>query len=573
MLVHVNKKEITELDKLQGKINTKLINGVKVKNYNLLWNKINSSDTLKKLLILVGEQLKEKGLHDLAGTLRQANKKKNLPVQKHAEGEMVDYVSPHGTRKIKKGLLGSGNPNSYKQGGVVEKLKSHGRHGDTEIVDMPEPMVKFFAKVIGKLSRNPKDNLPEFFFGRIVRAITAPVVNLVSQVTGNKGKARNLVNEGIRIGGTVAGSLLGGGPIGAGVGNALGSYATGKNLKDSAISGLKNYGLASVLNMGIGALHKSNMLPASFSNYLAENPTVATSLGLNQATNAVANQATQKAVENQATNVINQQAQNQVAERLKENANSSLLGNMMDGIGSTAKQITPFALPVLAIYSALNKNKQARRDADEENRLRNNWVNQKQAPWLNENIQSAYEDKKNYTPFKKGGAVDVESNKKIDFADKKAPEQTGLVVAKGDGQSDSKHTKIRVNTYIIDASSVADLGNGSSEAGGKVLANFVDKMLKKYNKLLIKKYGKKYPYLPLTPVAIADREGIIEPEVVEILGILSGAKGDVFNRGAKVLANFVQNLREHKRNAPKNTIPPKAKPIEKYFDNNLQKYL
>lgn len=113
---------------------------------------------------------------------------------------------------------------------------------------------------------------------------------------------------------------------------------------------------------------------------------------------------------------------------------------------------------------------------------------------------------------------------------------------RGTGQSDDIPAMLHDGDYVMDAESVSALGDGSSLAGKRVLDGFRGKI----------------PHRDaaggnVVPAKIADGEYVFPAAFVTALG-----KGDN-KRGAEILDGLREKLREHKRSAPLDKIPPKAK--------------
>ena len=116
----------------------------------------------------------------------------------------------------------------------------------------------------------------------------------------------------------------------------------------------------------------------------------------------------------------------------------------------------------------------------------------------------------------------------------------------GTGQSDDIPAMLHDGDYVMDAETVSALGDGSSKAGHKVLESFREQIPHKKN-------GGGNP----VPAKIADGEYVFPEAFVTALG------GGDNKRGAEILDGLRTKLRAHKRGAPLNKIPPKAKdPIE-----------
>lgn len=117
---------------------------------------------------------------------------------------------------------------------------------------------------------------------------------------------------------------------------------------------------------------------------------------------------------------------------------------------------------------------------------------------------------------------------------------------KGTGQSDDIPAVLQHGDFVVDADTVAALGDGSSKAGAEALEQF-----RKHIPVRAKSGGR------AIPAQIADGEYVLPEAFVTALG-----QGDNA-RGAKLLDSMRKKVREHKRSAPTSKIPPKAKsPLE-----------
>jgi hypothetical protein len=112
----------------------------------------------------------------------------------------------------------------------------------------------------------------------------------------------------------------------------------------------------------------------------------------------------------------------------------------------------------------------------------------------------------------------------------------------GTGQSDDIPAMLHDGDYVMDADTVASFGDGSSKAGAELLDNFRKQVPHHSGQ-----HGQP------VPAQIADGEYVFPASFVASLG------GGDNKRGAKLLDKIRQELREHKRSAPINKIPPKAK--------------
>jgi hypothetical protein len=117
---------------------------------------------------------------------------------------------------------------------------------------------------------------------------------------------------------------------------------------------------------------------------------------------------------------------------------------------------------------------------------------------------------------------------------------------RGTGQSDDIPAMLHDGDYVMDAETVSALGDGSSKAGRHVLDGFRTQIPHKAE-------GGSNP----VPAKIADGEYVFPASFVTSLG------GGDNKRGAEILDGLRTKLRAHKRGAPLDKIPPKAKdPID-----------
>jgi hypothetical protein len=113
---------------------------------------------------------------------------------------------------------------------------------------------------------------------------------------------------------------------------------------------------------------------------------------------------------------------------------------------------------------------------------------------------------------------------------------------RGTGQSDDIPAMLHDGDYVMDADTVAALGDGSSKAGALTLADFQKQVPHEY-----KEGGN------AVPAKIADGEYVFPEPLVTALG------GGDNKKGAQLLDAMREEIRAHKRSAPTSKIPPKAK--------------
>lgn len=131
----------------------------------------------------------------------------------------------------------------------------------------------------------------------------------------------------------------------------------------------------------------------------------------------------------------------------------------------------------------------------------------------------------------------------------------GAIKGIGKGQEDNIPKDVAENSYIIDASTVSDIGDGSTDAGFKELERYFSKVPSQQAHPINRKESNG-GYIK---AMVSDGEYEISPEKVTAIG------GGSNEKGAKILKKFVQEIRAKKRNSGEK-LPPKAKPISGYLN-------
>jgi len=151
-----------------------------------------------------------------------------------------------------------------------------------------------------------------------------------------------------------------------------------------------------------------------------------------------------------------------------------------------------------------------------------------------------------YTGFAKGGLAHAH---KPEF-------MTGVTghyaQGSGTGQSDDIPAVLKDGDYVMDADIVAALGDGSSKAGAEALHHFMNQFPHKHYE--------NHSEGGHINAMIADGEFVFPASLVTALG--GGSNKD----GAKKLDEMREKIREHKRSASTNKIPPKAKSPLTYIE-------
>ena len=176
--------------------------------------------------------------------------------------------------------------------------------------------------------------------------------------------------------------------------------------------------------------------------------------------------------------------------------------------------------------------------------------------WI-ENPNYTFQGNENYyldkpQPYKKGGIVKA----------LKSFEKSTGIYGPGNGQDDKIKTTVPAGSYIIDASTTANLGDGSSSAGIKMLEEAAKMIRRKYSPKIIrevthmvKKKGEQ------TPVYVANEEFKYDPVTTALAG------GGNIKAGAEVFKKMVHEVRRHKASNGLG-LPPKARHPMEYMKHS-----
>lgn len=446
-------------------------------------------------------------------------------------------------------------------------LAEMGEDGDTQMVLLPKNLAAFLIEMNdGQYSLNSETGLLEFgFFKNIGKAFSRFVSNPVKAIT--HGVKKLFGPEGVRIAGTIGGAMLGG-PMGAGIGNALAHKVTGASWGKSLGRGFETGALAYGAQ-GLGqAAGLSGATPYT-SGFFGGQNALGTLLGgsggfgagapvYDRAGQLMSTSASGLSSAGQAGQAVANKA-------LGVGAGSSGGSGLFSSLGSLASPTTLMlgmtGLNMLAEKQRIKEqNKLAQMQREENERIRHDLgfdlpdIQMGRRNRLVKNPAYSLENEENYylnepEYYKKGGLV---KHKDIGSFVK----STGIY-GPGNGQDDKIKTKIPSGSYIIDASTTADLGDGSSSAGIKVLQEAA-KHIRKSKPSHVVKHVEKFIKgdSKITPVYLANEEFKFDPITVALAG-----GGDV-DKGAKVFEHMVKRIRAHKNSNGLN-LPPKAKhPLE-----------
>jgi hypothetical protein len=151
----------------------------------------------------------------------------------------------------------------YAEGGLVaaaQKIRGAGRYGDSETIHINPEELEELTRMWGPPSINPETGMPEFFLKKVWKAVkkVAPIASLFIPVIGPA--LGTALGVGGIAGSALAGAALGGisgGAKGAVVGGLGGALAGGVGGKIGAMTGIKNPALANVAGNMIGGIGTS----------------------------------------------------------------------------------------------------------------------------------------------------------------------------------------------------------------------------------------------------------------------------------------------------------------------------
>lgn len=412
----------------------------------------------------------------------------------------------------------------------LEKLRMEGRHGDTELAIITPNLLEFFSELAGHQPKeNPHTGLPEFIkFGNIFKSIVRVVGTLFGPITGFAAS---------KLTGQSTGAAL----KNAGIGAALATLPfIGGSI---GIPGLPSFS-------GIGAGATGQGGGGGFLSSLGKMFSPSTGGGVMSPHAVVGSNTVGQMLPASAFGQSGMQAASQAG-------GSGFLGNILGG-GSSGGFLGNIggALPLIGSgllmakghreeqkglrdYQRALEGKEQREKAENEAMRERMGFNARLNPLepyrrrqINP-IQTREEYLRGVEPlyfenYAKGGAIK----------------------GYGKGQQDNIPKNIKENSYIIDASTVSDIGDGSSEAGIKELDHFVSRF-PSYK-------GKKEAKGGYIQAMVSNDEYEIPPEKVTAIGHGSNQKG------AQILKKLVTQVRTQKRTSGKK-LPPKAKPIGGYL--------
>ena len=536
-LVHMSPDELEGLDNAQGGPDIDEVYGIR--RYEKLGSMLENKE-FREIFIRIFSEV----FNDIAD-----DSKLNGPLKKAYE-EAKRISLPYKKTPMEKSK-------SFKMLGNLGK--KGGYENDTEFAFIPENLTKILVEFMGgTVNENPETGLMQF----------------------------GLFKEIIRVGGTIAGAVMGG-PVGAGIGNALGHMATGNSLGNSAMSGLKNFGLFSAGNaiagaLGGGAGFGYGQLAKGFAPFMGAQMAQGAAQnfmgsgqdgqygGMGQYGTGNYMPASEVGILKKSEFGDFSKPQVNVSSANQSSGGSGGIWGAIENVMSsnTVKNLMPLVSTGLAYMGD-------KRRYDDELRASREHANYLKSVRHERGFDVPFSPKKikrtpnpNYRElteedralgryaepeyfieeenYKKGGNVQYNSGE--------------VIKGRGSGQADLIKTKVPVNSEIIDATTVSMFGDGSSKFGSQILKKMEKEIKKSVPKSKInsissffeKKQGK-------APVYLSNEEYRVDPVTVSILG-----NGNV-DEGSKIFRRMVKNIRAHKMSNGLG-LPPKAKSPFEYMN-------
>jgi len=475
----------------------------------------------------------------------------------------------------------------------LKSLEKLGRGGDKPYALLPINLVEFLIDLHGGPSINPATGLLEF--GKFWK------------------KARHVFKNIIPIAATLAGAFIGG-PIGAGLGNTAGQLVTGRNIKTSAMRGLKTGALAygaqglgqaagltgatpmtgsffggspNLIAKGLGAVGigsaatpstptiPGSPLPGSYGPapiggipQIGSSHVYAPPMDYSGGMGGMGGYAAPAMLGAGAGMMYGQTGMN---------SGNQAPPSTWDKITEFIKNVSPLAPLAQAGLAYKGGQQEEKREKKHSKAEKEELERERRRMGFYDKWEPIKFREKRYNPkfherselerrygvfpepsylyegeqgYAKGGLV-------------RSYNKGTLVKGPGKGQADEIKTSVPSGSYFIDASSTSMFGDGSTKAGGNVLRQFEEHIRRKFPKHLMKDVEKIVSKTSeMMPVWLSDGEYKFDPITVTALGKGSNEKG------ASILKDMVNNLRKHK-SSKGSGLPPKAKHPSYYIGGKV----
>lgn len=406
----------------------------------------------------------------------------------------------------------------------LEKLRREGRHGDDELaIITPFLLDKFSSWSDQGPNINPESGLPEFWsFGNVFKSI-------------------------VRVAAPIVGAILGG-PVGGALGGFLGSKATGQSTQGAFKNAFLGGGipLAAMAAPAIMGAVSGSGAPGGLGGFLnIAGKMMGSPLSGNVAGAAmpgVVNASTVGQMLPAAAYGTNMAAGVAPIASAAPGAGGGILSTLLQGAGK--------ALPMLGSAALMAKG------ARDEKKMQTQYERERREEREAERRRMGFD-----APFTPREAFDYGNPEVLTPAEMgrgyiprsfSYAAGGGAIRGHGKGQEDNITTSIPEDSYIIDASTVSDIGDGSTEAGFEELDRYFGVSSPSSSSYISKAHGGRIP------AKVSNGEYELTPEQVTQLGHGSN------ERGVKILDRLVNEVRKKKRNSGQQ-LPPKAKSVEGYI--------
>lgn len=394
----------------------------------------------------------------------------------------------------------------------LEKLRLEGRNGDTELIIITPKIAEFFEMMNeGKTTINPHTGFPEYGFFKELLRIAAPIV----------------------------GSIFGG-PIGAFAASTATNKLTGKSWGDSLKQGVLAGGLSFAAPMvGLGGLSGAG----SFGGFG----------GLGGVGKAVGLNSVGKMMPFGGQGAMTASgvggASNMASQAAPQAGGQGFLSQLL----TPSNLLTAGGLGASALMFAKGHKEDTKNKEDYERKNQQDTASARSRLGFDAPLRKVKPFDYGTPNFdiseaqRESGIIPRFYNYDLE---KQYASTGGPITGHGKGQEDNIPRDIRENSYILDASTVSDIGDGSTDAGFKELSMFLGKVP---SKNMMHKSGGGF-----IPAMVSDGEYEVSPEQVTALG------GGSNQKGVKILEKLVKDIRAQKRTSGKK-LPPKSKPIGGYL--------